>query len=159
MIKMIILLAITSIGISVLGYLAMVRLDNFIETGGFIEGPEALMQQVILIYSPAQHRSDLEKRLSHHHIRFQSIPEPHVPENMIPWVVAALSDSDMDNLLLCNEARHLHPDLFTVAVCNDTMHSRLFKESGINCVFLNDFSEDKFLEWLHDKQAVTLPDN
>lgn len=151
MIIMIALLSITTIGISLLGYLMMARLDHFIEIGGFIEGADALMSRIVLIYAPNRDQTGLQKSLTQYHIKFQCIPEPHVPENMIPVVVAALSDSDMDNLLLCNEARHLHPELFTIAVCNDAMYSRLFKESGINRVFHQNFPDDKFLELLQNQ--------
>ncbi len=155
MIIMIALLLITIIGISLLGYLMMVRLDSFIESGGFIEGPEALIEPTVLIYDPHRDQDALEKSLLQHQIRFQCITEPHVPENMIPVVVAALSDSDMDNLLLCNEARHLHPDLFTVAVCNDALYTHLFKESGIKQVFYQNFPEKILLECLLDQKSVT----
>ncbi len=155
MIAMIALLLITTIGISLLGYLMMVRLDNFIESGGFVEGPEAMLEPIVLIYDPHRDQGTLEKSLMEHHIRFQCITEPHVPENMIPVVVAAFSDSDMDNLLLCNEARHLHPDLFTVAVCNDALYTHLFKESGIKQVFYQHFPEKILLECLLNHHSFT----
>ncbi len=100
-------------------YLILHKLDRFIKQGGFVDGPIQSCIRVILVFESCQEK--------HHYLSFPEkvsmkcvyIKEPYIPENVVPAAVLALSDNDLNNLLICNEAAHFYPDVFRLAICNN----------------------------------------
>ncbi len=134
-----VLLTAATIGVMVFGFFLMTRVDRFLSDGGFEAGAERGDKSVVLVLAPDAILNALEadgKEL----FSYKKIVEPLVPADTKTTAVLALSDSDLDNLLLCSEARHLHPNAFIVAKCNDTLYLNIFQSVGINQVLSGSFS-------------------
>jgi Trk K+ transport system NAD-binding subunit len=65
-------------------------------------------------------------------------------------MLVALSDSDLDNLLLCCKARHLFPDACLIARCNDMVYHGIFKETGIQRILTGNPAPDMVVTTVMD---------
>jgi len=123
-------------GILLYGYTLMRRLDKFIAAGGIPESPAARgAQSAVLIFGVPEFTGALAARLAEKGVSYEITDRPEIPEGASFPAVAALSESDLDNLLLCSTAKKLRPDILSFAVCNDVTYRRVFDSAGIGCVF------------------------
>lgn len=139
------LLIITTVGIMLFGFVIMGQLDNFIGSSGFTESSQELLIRTILLFGEKKIVTDISTHLSGRNISYHIAKEPDVPENIIFFVVLALSDNDMDNLLLCNKAKHVCPDVLTVAKCNENIYKKVFENAVINCILTGHLTPDSVL--------------
>ncbi|MDW7657571.1 MAG: NAD-binding protein [Bacillota bacterium] len=156
---MIILIIFAAIGIVLFGYLIMSWLDAFFQKGGFIDSPAAKMEKSLLLYCAKQAEQlldRLEPLLQQQGLRYCLIPEPHVPLPASILAVLAISDNDLDNLLLCHEAKHLHADVYTIALCNDPLFTDFFKDAGIDQVLTGNQPADALVTLISDQISVLL---
>ena len=115
------------------GYWVMDRLDRAL---GKKPPQKAASDTVdVAIFCTGAEAAPLTDRLSRQGITFRLCPTPAPTENTRFRCALALSDSDMDNLLFCREARRLCGDLQLMARCNDRMYHDIFLESGV-CALL-----------------------
>lgn len=136
------------IGIALLGYFIMNRLDSFFEKGGFIDRPLTKTNHKLLIYCAEQPEpllSRLEPELQRQGILCNYLTEPHVPAPDDLLAVLALSERDLDNLLLCHEAKRLRSDVYTIALCNDQLYQHFFADAGIDQILTEDQPADYFI--------------
>jgi Trk K+ transport system NAD-binding subunit len=75
-----------------------------------------------------------------------SIDEPDIPVNVQIMMVLAISNNDLDNLLLCNKARHHFPDVYLIAKCNDALYQDIFKDTGVHQIINSNYSEVSIIE-------------
>lgn len=143
---MAVLLALAFVGF---GYLLMGRVDRFLEK----TFPDAQMVRpeicAALIFGDLSRQDVLEQLMGKHHIACLKLSEPHVPDHLKLRLVLAVSGNDMDNLLLCNEARHIDPSVVTIAKCNNSIYREIFEQAGISRILTDALFDDAVL------QAVT----
>jgi hypothetical protein len=75
----------------------------------------------------------------------QVISEPHLPDRLPVKSVLALSDSDIDNLLLCHESHRRCPEIFCIARCSSSVFQKIFRDAGVDCVLAGAPSSDRVL--------------
>ena len=122
-------------GILLYGYYLMRRLDRFIAAGGIPESPAARRQSAVLIFGGPEISGTLAASLEEKGITYEVTDHPDLLEYSAFLAVAAISESDLDNLLLCSEAKRLRPDILSFAICNDMTYKSVFDNAGIGCVF------------------------
>lgn len=49
-------------------------------------------------------------------------------------IVAAVSESDLDNMLLCTLAKQRDPSVRTIALCNDQVYREIFDQPAVDAV-------------------------
>lgn len=138
----------TLIGIALFGYFIMGRLDAFFAKGGFNDSPLAKVDKKLLIYCARQAElllDKLEPELQRQGIRCGVLTEPHVPPSDDLLAVLALSARDLDNLLLCHEAKHLRSDIYTIALCNDRLYQHFFADAGIDQILTENQPADYYM--------------
>jgi len=136
-IMMLVLLA-----MGVLGYYVMKRLDIELDDIIVTDHIENVRQAFVLIYSDeAGHEEALKAILNE--LDQQGIDHMETTNSNIqdfqPFThVMALSESDLDNLLLCHRARRLKPEIETLASCSKFVYRSVFKEQGVDWIVMGD---------------------
>lgn len=138
------MLIILMVGVILLGFRIMARIDTFIENGGF-EERQAVQINKILMFGEQNIVHDISCNLMENNIPYCITKEPDVPENTAFHIVMALSDNDMDNLLLCNKAIHIYPHALTIAKCNDHIYKNVFDSVGIGHILSGPITSDTVL--------------
>ena len=144
---MVILFALMSLGILLFGYYIMSRIDAFLQHDSFIDNPNRQNEPVLLIYTTKKTDpllATLLPRLYRQKVRFLIVFDPHVPFKANVYAVLAISGSDIDNLLLCREAKHRFAEVYTIARCHDPLYRHFFQEAGINRILTGDASDSLF---------------
>lgn len=131
------------------GYLLMGRIDHFVEMT-FPDAPIVRPETcAALIFGDLSRQDVLEQLMLQRHISCLKLSEPHVPDHLKLRLVLAVSGNDMDNLLLCNEARHVDPGVVTIAKCSNSIYRDIFERAGISRILTDSLFDDAVL------QAVT----
>jgi hypothetical protein len=136
------------------GYFIMSRLDAFFQNGGFIDSPAGKAEKSLVLFNAKkadQLLSRIEPMLQQHGFRCCLISEPHVPVPVSVVAVLALSDNDLDNLLLCHEAKHLCADVYTIALCNDQLFLHFFRDAGIDQVLMGQQPVDSLITLIKER--------
>jgi hypothetical protein len=142
---MTVLIIVAILGVVAYGYLLMARVDRFLNNESFEDGVHEIDNRVVLIYAFDNDYSVIKASLSDKKIPYIQTCEPEIPDNVEIMTVLAVSDNDLDNLLLCCKARHLFPDVFLIAKCNDLLYHSIFINTGIQCVLTGTFTPDVIL--------------
>lgn len=130
------------LGISVLGFFVMRRLDVAMEDIAVVDHIEKVRRATVLIYSEeAGHEEAIKTILEE--LDQQGIPHVettngNVQDLMLFTHVVAISDSDLDNLLLCHRAKRLKPDVETIASCSKYVYQSVFKDQGVDWIVTGD---------------------
>lgn len=128
------ILFISIISILALGYYAMGRLDSFIAAGRSVPNLTEYQDKEVLLYKgPYEIYSLLDKNK----VSYDIVDYPSLPAWTRYHVVLGLSENDLDNLLLCSDAKRTHPSLQTVARCNDEVYRDVFKREDIDAVIFD----------------------
>ncbi|SMP55184.1 NAD-binding protein [Anoxynatronum buryatiense] len=128
------LLGLTTVGFILLGYRVMQQLDGFFDRQGFDLDLKVPLVSMALIYWENQPVTRFESMLQQEKIPYRIVTEPQIPEDVKPIAVLALSENDLNNLLLCTTAKHQFPAVLTVARCNDSLYRHLFQQGGVDTV-------------------------
>ena len=124
-----------------MGYYLMGRIDKFLNTRTLADTAHEDCEKVLL-YASEKDYAALKSSLMSNNIPVLSTGEPDIPENARIIAVLAISNNDLDNLLLCNKAKHLFPDAYLVAKCNDAVYQDIFRDTGVQHIINRDYSED-----------------
>lgn len=152
-----ILIILGVIGTMLFGYFIMSRLDAFFQKGGFIDSPAAKTEKSLVLFCAQQADQLLERLeslLQQHGLRYCLVSEPHVPLPVSVLAVLAISDNDLDNLLLCHEARHVSADIYTIALCNDPLFTKFFRDAGIDRVLTGNQPADVLITLISDQLSA-----
>lgn len=122
-----VLLVITALGILLLGYLIMRRIDNFIAGGGFVESWEGRKKMGVLIFgSHAAACAALNAG-----IQCTELTEPALPQdNGYYSAIFLLSEQESENLVLCRAVHREDPDLLIIVRCADTRLKEVYTKLG-----------------------------
>ncbi len=138
-----VLIVLVFIGI---GYLLMGGIDHFLEKT-FPETPPVSPETcAALIFGELNRPEALEQLMLRRHIAYLKLTEPHVPDHLKLRLVLAVSGSDLDNLMLCNEARHVNPDVITIAKCSNSIYREIFEKAGISRILTDAMFDDNILQ-------------
>ena len=141
---MLVLIIVVSIGLIFLGYRFAIQVDTF--TGAdLLPANTQQSETAVLLFGPTALLTDLELTLRESNIDHLEIYEPAIPAGLAFRALVALSECEMDNILLCHEARHLFPGVFTIARCKDPIYRWLFEQEGIDRILLYDPSVELIL--------------
>jgi hypothetical protein len=121
------LLVITALGIIILGYLIMRRIDSFIADGGFIDSREGRRKMGVLIFgSHAAACAALNAG-----IQCTELVEPALPQNNGYYsAIFILSEHESENLALCRAAHQEDPDLCIIVRCADSRLKEVYTKLG-----------------------------
>lgn len=125
---MVILLAVTTVGIFMLGYCVMLRLDHFIEMGGFLDSPQGRANQGVLIYGAPK----VEEAIYKIGMKCKILTEPIFPEDGLYSALFALSRDDRGNLAICHMAKQADPGITIIARCSTPNLLSVFETIGVS---------------------------
>lgn len=133
------------LGIMVVYYYFLSRIDKFISTEEALYETEEFTYKDILLYKDAD---EIVATLKANNLKFDLVEYPGIPRFCYYKVVVGVSNSDLDNLLLCKTAKRFDPFVRTVAKCNVQMYQEMFHCEEIDAV-VADSSEVKVIlgEW------------
>jgi hypothetical protein len=144
-----IVLILCMLGVIALGYAIVGRIDKFLNNasiGVCSDADEyANNKSEVLIYPSEGLPSGLLQLLLREGIGYCLITEPSMPDNSEFSALIAISGSDLDNLLLCSEAKYMRPATVLFARCNDSIYLSIFEKIGINRIFTGKLSADELL--------------
>ncbi|QAT49449.1 hypothetical protein EQM14_06480 [Caproiciproducens sp. NJN-50] len=135
------LLIISMLGIILLGYVIMSRIDHFIEKGGIVDSPQGRENQGVLVYGAPEAVSRIQKA----GMNCRTLTDPIFPKDGLYSVFFILSGDDQINLVLCRAAKDFDPGIFVIARCNDPELSEIFEVAGANRLLRLDESVDSLL--------------
>lgn len=130
------------------GYYLMRRLDKFLDSGGFSGSTAARTKQAVLIFGEPEIAGPLARHLGKKGVTYRITDRPDISDDAAFLAVAAISGSDLDNLLLCAHAKRLWPDVLSFAVCNDITYKNVFDSTGIDRIFVPGPEQPDLLESL-----------
>jgi hypothetical protein len=152
---MTVLLIVTAASIVVFGYFLMGRIDRFF--GGEKSSRDTASDFVgtgpkneVLIFDPKAGKAAeagypgcdmLPEDLAHCVVT----DEPEITGSFHVTALFALSDSDLDNLLLCCKVRHRFPKAYLCAVCNDLAHMGLYRDARVNRILSGSLPPDALM--------------
>lgn len=125
---MTILLTVATMGMLMLGYFVMRRLDNFIERGGILDSPQGRANQGVLIYGAPE----VEEKIHKIGMKCKILTEPIFPADGPYAALFALSRDDRGNLALCHMARQADPGITIIARCGAPNLQGVFETMGVS---------------------------
>ncbi len=126
------MLAVTALGIIILGYVMMRRIDNFIADGGFVDSREGRRRMGVLIFgSHAAVSAALNAG-----IQCTELTEPVLPQdNGYYSAILVLSEYESENLALCRAAHQEDPDICIIVRCADSRLKEVYTKLGACRIF------------------------
>ncbi|KAF5031577.1 hypothetical protein DSECCO2_626290 [anaerobic digester metagenome] len=123
---MTVLLIITTVGVILLGYLVMCRLDNFLERGGILDSAQGRANQGILIYGAP----DVAEKIQKIGMKSKNITTLSFPEDGFYSALIAISANDQDNLAICYAAKQADSGITIITRCNTPKLRNAFQAIG-----------------------------
>lgn len=111
------------------GYQVMGRIDRFLATKPI---PSEEHSPKVLMYDPKHQINDVTQHLEMKADEVVILSIADVQTQTTYQYVLAFGDQDLDNLLLCIQAKQKVPTCKTFALCNDTHHEKLFQHDLID---------------------------
>jgi hypothetical protein len=137
-----VLMIIVLIGVILFGFVVMRSLDLALNHMNEIQNTVLDSEKAVLVLSSDHDADEWIQVLSTNKISFQKIHDPDLSDLKRFSVVLALSDKDLDNLLLCNKAKHANEKIFTVARCNNYIYKSIFIQQGIDRIVTEHLAAD-----------------
>lgn len=144
------LLILSTLGVMLLGFLAINKLDAAIAKGAFGSEPHKPEQKNILLFSEPPILAGLCESFSKEGDCFDCMSEPCPPPGKVYRIVCALSANDLDNLLLCRSAQRATKDVCTIARCNNRLYEGVFRQAHITHVLIGDVHISSLLSLLEE---------
>ncbi len=124
---------IATLGVVAFGAFVMHRLDQFTEKNITPPSPQIRACDVLL-FGPPNMVEPMLCTLQRQGLTCCRADSPQVPAGTRFEAVLAVSEDDMQNLLLCHEAGHASPGAFLVARCNHLSCQTVFTDAHIHAV-------------------------
>lgn len=125
---MTILLIISTLGVMLLGYVVMLRLDNFLAKGGVLDGPHRRANRGILLYGAP----DAKERICRMGLKCTTLTMLSFPEDGFYSALLALSRDDGGNIAICHAAKCSDPGIAIIARCNAPELRDVYEAVGAN---------------------------
>ncbi len=127
-------------GVVLLGYWVMGQVDAFIAENVRMRPP--CRTSVYLLYCGVRAQ---EACLCVEESPWEVLETPDIRPDLSPKVVAALSEDDLENILLSTQARRMCPGCVTIARLNDPAYIALFRRAHISHVVRGELSSRELL--------------
>lgn len=124
---MTVVLIISTLGVLLLGYLVMIRLDRFLSGTRETKLPPEKTRVTALVFGGT---AELYAQLEREGISYRKTSRPELPDFTAFSTFLALSNDDLDNLTACNRAKHAMPGISVIALCNDSMYMDMYYETA-----------------------------
>ncbi|PHV70491.1 hypothetical protein CS063_10405 [Sporanaerobium hydrogeniformans] len=116
--------------IILLGYLIMDKLDRFMMRGGFVE--EKISPVQILLFGEGRLVYQIENYLKEKEMTYELITEITAVEKCKNCgYLLALSEDDVENLMICSLAKKRWEFRKSLALCNDSANQSIFRQYGV----------------------------
>jgi hypothetical protein len=125
---MTILLVISTLGVVVLVFFVMLRLDNFLGKGGILDGPQGRANQGVLLYGAP----DAKEKICRMGLKCTTLTMLSFPEDGFYSALLALSRDDNGNIALCHAAKRSDPGIVIIARCNAPEQRGVYEAVGVN---------------------------
>ncbi len=136
-----VLLIITTLGIVLLGFLVMRRLDSFINSGGVLDSSQGRANQGVLVYGAP----DVAKKIHNAGLRYKTLSTPIFPEDGFYSALFALSGDDLTNLTICRAAKNSDPGITIIARCSSPELRSVYEAVGCNRLLDTNETVDELL--------------
>lgn len=130
-----------SLGMLVLGYLVMRRIDSFLERGGIIDSPQGRAHRGVLVYGPPA----LIPKIERAGLPCKMLAEPSFPDEYRYAALFILSENDSANFALLVAAKRADPDIFVIVRANARELREAFGNAGANRVICEGESLESLL--------------
>lgn len=128
-----------------LGYKLMGRIDLWLQGDAFVPMQPEDMAHTVVLYLDSPFDFQPGTLALDEGVHLMPLYDITV-ETVYPTTsLLAFSGNDLENLLLIQRTKHLQPDCFVAARCNDRTYETLYKDMGASQIFTGSFSlEDAF---------------
>lgn len=127
------LLIIVAIAVFLMLFFVMTQLDRFLDKGN-VKNDDKIEVDLVLFGEADTLRTMLQDpTIQSYRIHTTMISD--INQDMHFRMVAALSQNDIDNFMLCVQAKRMNQKCLTIALCNDTNHEKIFSDHRINRCF------------------------
>lgn len=121
------LLIISTLGVLLLGYMVMIRLDRFLSGGHETKLPLERVRVAVVVFGG---NAELFRLLDREGITYRTTSRPELPDGTAFSMFLALSNDDLDNLTACNRAKHAAPGIKIIALCNDNTYMDMYSAAA-----------------------------
>ncbi|MEA5060316.1 MAG: NAD-binding protein [Candidatus Pelethousia sp.] len=132
------MLLIATVGVVLLGYAIMHRIDTFIRNGSEVHSPQGHANRGILVYGAPTVASKIQKAGG----ACSVLAELSFPQDGFYSAFFALSEDDDKNLILCHAAKQADPGIYIIVRCNTPAMRELFEMAGASRLIDADESLD-----------------
>ncbi len=116
------------------GFRFMKKLDLFLDRQGTHAAEKADSERAALLFGGTDSAAEMEHILSREKIPCRHISkESEIDRGLIYDYLFALSDDDLDNIMICRIGERIlgMPKSRMVSLCNSVEHRKIFEEKGI----------------------------
>lgn len=117
---------IVTLGLGLIGYLVMGRIDRFLGGGGILDSPEGRANRGVLVYGAPDALPSIEKA----GFRCGALADAAFPEDALYAALFALSGDDRANLALIQAAKRIDPGIYILARCNAPELRPVYQAAG-----------------------------
>lgn len=119
-------LIVSTLGILLLGYVVMTKLDAFLAGKPKAKPPHRIQRANVLVFGGS---AEFYRLLDREGIPYRTTSKPGIPAGAVFSVFLALSNDDLDNLTACNRAKHALPGIRIIALCNDYTYMDMYTDA------------------------------
>ncbi len=147
--------ALSGIGVLLLGYFLMDRLDKSLRNGTIVSKEQATRKQRVaaLVMPPnSSIVNQISQWLMDKDISFIVVDDEYIPYNIDYQYSMAFSDNDLKNLLFSETARHENPEVIMIARCNNPIYHRIYTDIGVQKIFNGKVSQQDLALFLKGEE-------
>lgn len=137
----IIMAVLSGVGVLLLGYYFMGRIDCFLSENIQSESEGFPKKVDCIVYLPDRYVNSFVEELRQHELVCSMLYDPYDFPSTDYRAAFALSGSDLDNLLVCNKAKHYKSECFMAAKCNSRIYMDLYRKAGVTVIIDSKISE------------------
>lgn len=127
-----------------IGYYIMNRLDVFLV--GSTNRDHKKTEKKVLIYGNNLISDKITARLTNEAISYEKVQDvAYIKKEAQYYCVVALSEEDLDNLMMCVMSEKVHNKLFSIALCNDYRNKLVFEKYKIKILHPSNQLEEQLI--------------
>lgn len=115
----------------ILYYIFIDHIDEYIASQEELFNEEEFTSKDVLLYKNIE---DITAILKTNHVVYDVIEYPSFPQFCCYKIVLGISESDLDNLLVCKIAKRFNPAVQTIAKCNLQIYHEIFDCEDVDVV-------------------------
>jgi len=128
--RMGIILIVVGVSVLVLGFYLKCQFDSFPIKNGGTDVPK--VRPDLLIYGQFDDFEVESNSLANH--QFAKILTPNLENYSHLYAVVAIGENDIENLMLCTQAKRKNSSCLTIALCNEIIYEKLFHDVSVDKV-------------------------